>query len=1239
MQLPQRPDRPIGGFAGALASVRDTVRARSVTAVLGPTNTGKTHFAIERMLAHPSGIIGLPLRLLAREVYGRVCDKVGAEHVALITGEEKIKPKGARYWVCTVEAMPRDLDVSFVAIDEIQLCADLDRGHVFTDRLLHRRGIDETLVIGASTMQRPIEKLLPGVKIVNRPRLSKLSFAGEKKLSRLPHRTAVVAFSAEEVYAIAELLRRQRGGAAVVLGALSPRTRNAQVAMYQNGDVDYLVATDAIGMGLNLDLDHVAFAGERKFDGWQYRRLNAAEIGQIAGRAGRHVKDGTFGTTGRCPAFDEDLVEALEDHRFDPVSILQWRNSDLDFSSIESLQSSLELFPGEPGLTRAPFAEDVLVLDIAARDEGVRRATKTRADVARLWDVCQVPDYRKVSPAAHAEFALTLYGYVVRAGRVPDGWYGQQVALFDRTEGDIDTLSARIAQVRTLTYIANRPDWLGDPEHWQGVTRQLEDRLSDALHERLAQRFVDRRTSVLMRRLRENAMLEAEITAGGDVLVEGQHVGQLHGFRFTPDPLAAGEAARALNAAALKALGGEIESRADRFSAAVDESFALANDGTIRWLGDPVAKLAAGDKLLVPRARILADEHLTGLALETVQRRLDLWLAQHVKKHLGALADLETGEGLDGIVRGIAFQVAESLGVLERSRVADEMKTLDQTARATLRKLGMRFGAYHIYLPALVKPAPRALAAQLWALQHGGVEAVKGLDEVPHLAASGRTSFVADEGVPKGLYRAAGFRVCGARAVRVDILERLADLIRPAVAYRPGTTPGAPPPGTADGDGFVTTVQMTSLAGCSGEDFASILKALGYVLDRRVGPAITVPLLPVAPLEPLKPAIQPEPAETGQAASPASDTAEAGEGAGEASVGEDLATQEPANQGPAGAGASGDSLPVEPAEAPVPVSLAPAESDLSAVATETDARDPAPHPIPVDDDGVLAEGTGTLLPESMSPEITPDAAVAGGDAIPSTSEPVATVVQADDAGLASTVEAGLDIAAGEPEEPIGQDTAAAPAAAPEIEPSAEPILIEVWRPHRTNHHAQRRPERGRSRQDHRRGPVPSDTRPPMAAPTGGGVPDTGEPVPIRGDERRPQGARPNDRGPNDRGQHRRGGGGQHRDRQPSETVPAGASAGPEREQSAAANAGAPDRNGKPRFDGRRDDRRSDGPRRESHRGDHQRREGHRGGERQDGGQPQRFSSERTPRDRQPDPNSPFAKLMALKLELERKKDG
>jgi len=824
-------------------SLPPSVRARGVTAVLGPTNTGKTHLAIERMLAHESGVIGLPLRLLAREVYGRLVERAGVDKVALVTGEEKIKPPRARYWVATVEAMPRDLDVDFCAIDEIQLASDFERGHVFTDRLLNQRGRSETLIIGAATMRPLVEKLLPGANIISRPRLSQLTYAGEKKITRLPRRSAIVAFSAEEVYAVAELIRRQKGGAAVVLGALSPRTRNAQVELYQSGDVDYLVATDAIGMGLNLDVDHVAFAAERKFDGYGFRRLTPAEFGQIAGRAGRHMRDGTFGTTGRCPPFDAELVAALEDHAFEPVRMLQWRNPELDFSSVAALQRSLAMPPREDGLARAPTAEDEAALEIAARDPEVRQLASSRAAVERLWEVCQVPDYRRVASAAHADLVITIYRDLIRNGVLAEDWFARQVRLVDRTDGDIDTLSARIAQVRTWTFVANRPDWLTDPEHWQARTRQVEDKLSDALHERLASRFVDRRTSVLMRRLRENAMLEAEVTAAGDVLVEGQHVGQLHGFQFAADPKADGTEAKALRAAAQKALAGEIEMRAERLANSGDDTFVLANDGVVRWMGEAVARLIPGEKLLGPRLRILSDEHLTGPAREKVEQRLDLWLKSYIARLLGPLIALEEANELTGIARGIAFQIAESLGVLDRARVAQEVKGLDQEQRGALRRMGVRFGAYHLYLPQLLKPAPRALAAQLWALKHGGLD-IKGLDDIPHLAASGRTSIPVDPEVPKALYRAAGFRVCGGRAVRVDILERLADLIRPAIAYRPGTTPGEPPPGAADGDGFVVTVTMTSLVGCSGEDFSSILKALGYVMDRRPGPAITVPLVP-----------------------------------------------------------------------------------------------------------------------------------------------------------------------------------------------------------------------------------------------------------------------------------------------------------------------------------------------------------------------------------------------------------
>ncbi|MFC0220312.1 helicase-related protein [Pseudochelatococcus lubricantis] len=980
-------------------SLPPRVRARGVTAVLGPTNTGKTHLAIERLLGHESGMIGLPLRLLAREVYNRVVERAGADAVALITGEEKIKPANARYWIATIEAMPRDLDVAFVAIDEIQLASHFDRGHVFTDRLLNQRGRAETLVIGAATMRPLVELLLPGANIVSRPRLSKLSYAGEKKITRLPRRSAIVAFSAEEVYAIAELIRRQHGGAAVVLGALSPRTRNAQVELYQSGDVDYIVATDAIGMGLNLDVDHVAFAANRKFDGFGFRELNPAEIGQIAGRAGRHLKDGTFGTTGRADAFDAEVVEAVEDHVFDPVRIIQWRNPDLDFRSISHLRSSLAEIPAESGLTRAPIAEDEAALDILARDFAVRDITQGKSAVERLWEVCQVPDYRKVAPAAHAELVGTIYQSLMLSGTIADDWFARQIRHVDRTDGEIDTLSGRIAQVRTWTFVANRPDWLRDPAHWQGVTRQVEDRLSDALHDRLASRFVDRRTSVLMRRLRENTMLEAEVTTAGDVLVEGQHIGRLQGFQFAPDAEAEGQDVRALRAAAQKALAGEIEARAERLSASPDETFVLSNDGIVRWNGDAIARLMEGEKLLAPGLRLIADDSLAGGAREKVETRLSTWIKAYVTKLLGALDLLEAAEDITGLARGVAFQIAEALGVLERARVAQDVKSLDQESRATLRRHGVRFGAYHLYMPQLLKPAPRALAAQLWALKNGGLDQ-PGLDDIAHLAASGRTSFKLSAEVAKGLYRAAGFRVCGERVLRVDILERLADLIRPAIAYKPGVTPGEPPAGAADGDGFVVTVAMTSLAGCAGEDFASILRSLGYVPEKRTGPAITAELVPAPRL----------------IAAPATDSsAPAGQDAAE-----ELAAEAPV---------AGDAVPDGTAEA---------------AATDTPAE-AAPD---------VAETT-ELAPAEAAPAAEP---LPAADAEPAFAETLVT----EDASTAPVAEAHD----AEPEQ-AGAPAEAEASAEEAAQEAAVPAEIDIWRPHRHQHGP--RQQRQREGQGERRG--------------------------------------------------------------------------------------------------------------------------------------------------------------------------
>ncbi|MCH8000222.1 MAG: disulfide oxidoreductase, partial [Proteobacteria bacterium] len=536
-----------------------------VTAVLGPTNTGKTYLAIERMLGHRSGMIGFPLRLLARENYDRVVAIKGARQVALVTGEEKIVPPSARYFLCTVESMPLDRPVAFLGVDEIQLCADPDRGHVFTDRLLHARGLEETMFLGAETIRPILRRLVPEAEAVTRPRFSTLAYSGARKLTRLPPRSAVVAFSAAEVYAMAELLRRQRGGTAVVLGALSPRTRNAQVAMFEAGEVDYLVATDAIGMGLNLDLDHVAFAKLVKFDGRVVRRLTPAEVGQIAGRAGRHMSDGTFGTTGEVGALEPELVEAVEAHRFDPLRALHWRNRDLDFRSPRLLLRALERPPPAPELIRVREADDLTALAALARDPEIAELADHPGAVRLLWEVCQIPDFQKILSDQHARLLGRIYRFLaVGDGCLPEDWVARQIDRIDRSDGDIDTLTARIARIRTWTYVANRGDWLGDAGHWQERTRAIEDKLSDALHERLTQRFVDRRAAALVRRLRAGDDLLAAVKADGEVVVEGEFVGRLEGFRFRLDGTVEDEDAKALLTAARRALAGEIPARVRR---------------------------------------------------------------------------------------------------------------------------------------------------------------------------------------------------------------------------------------------------------------------------------------------------------------------------------------------------------------------------------------------------------------------------------------------------------------------------------------------------------------------------------------------------------------------------------------------------------------------------------------------------------------------------------------------------
>ncbi|WP_316228220.1 helicase-related protein [Bradyrhizobium sp. SZCCHNR1039] len=1159
----------------------DRAPGSGVTAVLGPTNTGKTHLAIERMLAHSSGIIGLPLRLLAREVYNKIVDRTGSDAVALITGEEKIKPKNPRYWVSTVEAMPRDLDVSFLAVDEIQIAADLERGHVFTDRILNRRGRDETLLLGAATMRPIIERLLPGASMVTRPRLSQLEFAGDRKITRQPRRTAIVAFSADEVYAIAELIRRQHGGAAVVLGSLSPRTRNAQVAMFQNGDVDYLVATDAVGMGLNLDVDHVAFASDRKYDGYQFRRLTPAEFAQIAGRAGRATRNGTFGTTGRCAPFEPELVNVLQNHTFDSVKVLQWRNARLDFSSLGALQVSAALPPAHEALTRAPVAEDLRVLDHAARDADVRDLAHGAAAVERLWEACQIPDYRKLSPAAHAELVTTVFGFLMQKGRIPDAWYAAQVDQADRIDGDIDTLSGRIAQIRTWTFVANRPDWLADPDYWQGITRDVENKLSDALHERLTERFVDRRTSVLMRRLRENSVLNTEIGKTGEVIVEGHAIGRLDGFTFAPDAAEAGSEAKALQAAAQKALAGEIEARAEKLSNAPDEHFVLTADGTVRWTGDAVAKLVAADDALHPRLRIIADERLTGAARDKVQARLDLWLKTHIEKLLGPLFELSKAEDITGIARGIAFQLVEALGVIERSKIASEMKDLDQPSRATLRKYGVRFGAYHIYLPALLKPAARALAALLWAEKQGNVD-MSALTGAQHLASSGRTSFPVDKALPRDAYRVLGYKQAGERAVRVDILERLADLIRPALAWRENA-PGEKPAGAFDGRGFVVTQAMTSLTGSAGEDFASILRALGYRMEKR-------PPLPPKGVE--KPTEAP---------------------AGEA-MAADAAASEGAAVETAGADAAAPAIGDDAAAAPATEEMVPTVAE-AAVAPVVEQVVAVPEPVETSEQAEPIATAASLPMVDFAPPPAEEAVTPTSE--PTVAESIVVESEPSDAAQAEISAEPEVVSPAAPAEAASPEATATPAAEP-----AEPQLVEVWRP--GGRSEERRPRHEHQRPRHQRPHQDRGQQPAGEHAAGGAAPAEGE---SRGERRHGQGHGRRDRvkefGKDFRKGPRQGTEGQPQGQAQGEGVQAREDRAPRREHDSKGRDRDRDRNKGGKFGGEREGRGG-------------RDFGKGGRDKRDGGpalRPYASSAGSRDRDRPIDPNSPFAKLAALKEQL------
>jgi ATP-dependent RNA helicase SUPV3L1/SUV3 len=748
-----------------------------ILAVLGPTNTGKTHFAIERLLAHRSGMIGLPLRLLAREIYDRIVRERGPDAVQLVTGEEKIGSDRAAYVVATVEAMPMDRPVACLAVDEIQLCADWERGHVFTDRLLNARGLDETIFLGSDTIKPLIKQLIPDAVLIARPRMSTLTYAGESKLHRLPRRSAIVAFTAADVYALGEVIRRQRGGAAIVMGSLSPRTRNAQVAMYQAGEVDYLVATDAIGMGLNMDLTHVGFAALHKFDGRERRKLAATEVGQIAGRAGRHMADGTFGTTNGVGELDERIIEAVETHTFPPLKHLRWRNSALDFRTLQGLLRSLDAEPADrttrAALWKVRDALDDRSLHMLSAREEIRQIADRPERVRLLWSVCQTPDFSKMLAESHLHLLATIYRHLTGPdGVIPADWVARTIDHIDRMDGDIETLMGRLSHIRTWTYLSHRKDWFQDAGHWQERARAVEDRLSDALHERLMQRFVDKRTTALLRSLREHDDLPATVEPDGALAVDGHPVGTIDGLDFTLLPGEADLARKALSAAARRALRPALEKRVTEMLEAPEQDVRFESDGTVCWRGAAIGTLTAGRTPLHPTVRPKVSEELRGdlrqRVAEEMERRLSAWTARGIGR-IGRLAAASDDASLSGTVRGVAYALVEGMGAIRIDRVESVAAPLSDADRKALARLGVRVGVEWLFLPELMRPRARrviALLARVWT------------GRPCPLPPEGATTWREVPDLSQETLAALGFARFGDLALRLDVAERLAAQLR-----------------------------------------------------------------------------------------------------------------------------------------------------------------------------------------------------------------------------------------------------------------------------------------------------------------------------------------------------------------------------------------------------------------------------------------------------------------------------
>ena len=777
-----------------------------IISVLGPTNTGKTHFAVERMLQFETGVIGFPLRLLAREVYDNCVKKLGSNRVALITGEEKIIPPTANYYLCTVESMPLDLNFEFVAIDEIQMCADPERGHIFTDRLLNYRGDKLTMFLGADTMKNIISNLVPSSEFVYRDRLSKLIYTGYKKISRIQPRSAIVAFSVDEVYALAEFIRRQRGGAAIVMGSLSPKTRNAQVDLYQSGDVDFLVATDAIGMGINMNIDHVSFSNLRKYDGKKIRGLRNTEIGQISGRAGRYKNDGSFGITGDCEALTSEQIEKLENHKFDSVVNIYWRNSSLDFSSIKKFIESLNKPPSIPNLLRNRELIDENMFKFLTTEKSQLKINNEENHISKLWECCQIPDFTKSSYNEHMEIVTSVFNFLTSdKEKITNDWMKKQVSNLDNLIGNIDAIVNRISHVRTWSYVANKRNWVENNDYWIAKTKDIEDKLSDRLHEELSKSFVDKRISILSRGLKQDIQHEAKISENNEIIMDGQLVGKINGLKIILDYTsnALQTDIRSIKKAARNGAALELKKRIEEIIAS-PEHFSLKKDKNIYWKEKIIGKIYPGKNYLNPDVKILVDESVELQDQQRISSSLSNWLKLEKQNLLQDLIKIENSQYENRFIRGLCYQLFENNGVLKRENVNEIVKQINKEDRSILRKLGIKIGRYHIYQPRMVKPAAVNFKTILWNCFHNLSD-----NKSPAFGLNFVKNFSNHD---KEYLLICGFETFDNYIIRIDILERL--FLKIISLSKNGL--------------FELTSDILNLLGSTKEDFKELMKKMNY---------------------------------------------------------------------------------------------------------------------------------------------------------------------------------------------------------------------------------------------------------------------------------------------------------------------------------------------------------------------------------------------------------------------------